>query len=81
MGLGKIEKKERKFIYHVFVGEKEYIFSIKYEKTEDGHMVNSLIEGELGKKKKIRLKVDGHLCPFATTGIILIVAGSSVLSL
>jgi hypothetical protein len=81
MGLGKIEKKERKFIYHLFVGEKEYIFSIKYEKTEDEHLVNSLIEGELEKKKKIRLKVDGHLCPFATTGIILIVAGSSVLSL
>ena len=81
MGLGKIERKEKKFIYHVFVGEKEYTFSIKYEKTADEHMVNSLIEGELDRNKKIRLTVDGHLCPFATTGIILIVAGSSILSL
>ena len=43
-------------------------------------MVNSIIEGELAEGMKIKLMVDGHLCPFATTGIILITVGSLVLS-
>ena len=76
MSLGKIDRAEEGFIYHVFFGEQEHIFSIKYEKIKDGHMVNSIIEGSLEGKGPIRLVVDGHLCPFATTGIILIVAGS-----
>jgi hypothetical protein len=39
-------------------------------------MVNSVIEGSVGEGKKIALTVDGQLCPMATTGIILIAAGS-----
>jgi hypothetical protein len=76
MALGKIDRTGDGFTYHVFVGEREYTFSIRYEKIKDGHMVNSIIEGNLDEKDPIRLVVDGHLCPFATTGIILIVAGS-----
>ena len=80
MALGGIERKDKKLVYHVFVGDSEYIFSIRYERIEDEHMVNSIIEGELPGEMKIKLMVDGHLCPFATTGIILITVGSLVLS-
>jgi|GEM_PF-2040920 hypothetical protein len=78
--LGKIERKDKKFIYQVFVGEKEYTFSIRYEKIESDHLVNSIIEGKFGPNKTFKLTVDGHLCPFATTGIILIVTGALMLS-
>ncbi len=80
VALGRIERKDRQFIYQVFVGNTEYTFSIRYEKVEAEHLVNSIIEGELGSNKPLKLKVDGHLCPFATTGIILIVAGAFMLS-
>lgn len=76
MALGSIERKAKKIVYHVYVGESEYTFSIRYKQIEDGHMVNSIIEGELADGKKIILMVDGQLCPFATTGIILIAVGS-----
>ena len=76
MALGSIERKAKKIVYHLFVGDSEYTFSIRYQKIEDEHMVNSIIEGELADKMKIKLIVDGHLCPFATTGIILITVGS-----
>jgi len=39
-------------------------------------MVNSIIEGTLDAGGQIRLRVDGNLCPFVTTGIILIVSGA-----
>jgi hypothetical protein len=78
--LGKIVRKDRKFIYQVLVGDKEYAFSIRYEKIEADHLVNSIIEGEIEPGKPLKLTVNGHLCPFATTGIILIVAGSFLLS-
>ena len=61
-----------------FVGENEHLFTIRYEKLEADHMVNSIIEGSLGKDLDLRFVVDGPLCPFATTGIILITAGSSL---
>jgi len=80
MALTKIEKQADKVNYHVLVGAKQCEFSIKYQKIEDKHMVNSIIQGELPTGKKIKLTVDGHLCPFATTGIILIVAGSIAVS-
>jgi hypothetical protein len=79
MALGKIERNGKGFTYHVIVGDKAYDFSITYKRVEAEHLVDSLIEGELDGKK-ISLSVDGHLCPFATTGIVLIVVGSAVLS-
>jgi hypothetical protein len=78
MSLGDIEKTDSGFVYHVFVGESEHIFTIRYEKLEGGHMLNSIIEGSLGESRNLKLVVDGHLCPFATTGIILITVGSSL---
>jgi hypothetical protein len=80
MSLGEVEKTDDGFIYHVFVGEQEHLFSIRYEKLEHDHMVNSIIEGSLGKGRDLKVTVDGQLCPFATTGIILITAGSSLTS-
>lgn len=74
--LGNIEKKDEKIIYHVFINGKEYLFSVRYEKIEREHLVNSIIEGTLDAGRQIRLRVDGNLCPFATTGIILIVSGA-----
>jgi hypothetical protein len=79
MSLGKIEKANAGFTYHVFVDEKECLFSIRYEKVEDDHLVNSIIEGKLQNEKEIRLTVDGPLCPFATTGIIMIASGAYAL--
>jgi hypothetical protein len=79
MALGKIERKGKGFTYHVIAGDREYEFSITYKRVEAEHLVDSLIEGELDGRK-ISLSVDGHLCPFATTGIILIVVGSAALS-
>ena len=79
MALGKIERKGKGFTYRVIVENNEYEFSIAYERVEAEHLVNSLIEGDLDGRK-IRLSVDGHLCPFATTGIILVVVGSAVIS-
>ena len=78
MALGEIEKKDGGFVYHVFVGEKEHTFSIRYEKVDDGHLLNSIIEGSLGHGRDLKVTVDGRLCPFATTGIILIAVGSSL---
>jgi hypothetical protein len=80
MALGNIQKMGREIIYQVFVGDKTYSFSIRYERIEDEHMINSIIEGGLENGKRVYLTVDGHLCPFATTGIIMIVVGSVVLS-
>jgi len=80
MALGGIERKDNKLVYHVFVSDSEYTFSIRYERIEDEHMVNSIIEGELAGEMKIKVMVDGHLCPFATTSIIMITVGSLVLS-
>lgn len=76
MTLKKIEKSDSKFYYHMLIRDKEAVFSIRYERIEDEHLVNSIIEGEINPDKKIKLTVDGHLCPFATTGVILIVAGA-----
>jgi hypothetical protein len=80
MALGEIEKTDQGFVYHVFVGDEEHTFSIRYEKLEDGHLVNSIIEGSLGSGRQLKLTVDGHLCPFGTTGILLIAVGSSLAS-
>ena len=76
IGLGDIEKTDKKLIYHVFVNGKEYLFSVIPEKIEENHMVNSVIEGTLDERRIMRFHVDGELCPFATTGIILIVSGA-----
>ena len=78
VGLGDVKRTKVGFIYQVFIKEKEYAFTIKYERIEDEHLVNSVIEGDVGKKK-IKMVVDGQLCPFATTGIICIAAGSAML--
>jgi hypothetical protein len=78
MALGDIDKTDGGFLYHIFIGEEEFTFSIRYEELEDEHMVNSIIQGAVEEDRRIRLTVDGHLCPFATTGIILIAAGSTL---
>jgi hypothetical protein len=78
MALGAIDKQDNGFVYHVFIGEHEHLFSIRYEQLEGQHMVNSVIEGSLPDGRTIRLAVDGRLCPMATTGIILITAGSTL---
>jgi len=80
MALGDVEKTDEGFVYHVFVEETEHLFTIRYEQLEGDHMLNSIIEGSLGGDRHLKLTVDGHLCPFATTGIILITAGSSLAS-
>jgi hypothetical protein len=78
MALGAIDKQEGGFVYHVFVGDQEQLFSIRYQELEDAHMVNSVIEGTLPDGKVVKLSVDGRLCPMATTGIILIAAGAAL---
>lgn len=80
LSLNRIEKKNDRVLYHLSVESKSYVFSIRYERLEEDHMVNSIIEGEDGQGNPIKLNVDGPLCPFATTGIILIVVGSVALS-
>jgi hypothetical protein len=80
MALGAIDKQDNGFVYHVFIGEREQLFSIRYQELEGKHMVNSVIEGTLPDGKTLKLTVDGRLCPMATTGIILIAAGSALQS-
>lgn len=80
MSLHTIEKRHGGVVYHVRVGSEEYRFKITYTKRADEHMVNSIIEGNLSNGRSLRLVVDGPLCPFATTGIILIVTGAAALS-
>ena len=79
MSLGDVDKTDDGFVYHVFVGETEHLFTIRYEELEGDHMLNSIIEGSVVEGRDVKLSVDGHLCPFATTGIILITAGSSLM--
>jgi hypothetical protein len=76
IAMGTITKTKLGSVYQVIIGEKEYSFSIRYERVEKEHLVNSIIEGEIDKGRKIKMTVDGHLCPFVTAGIILITAGS-----
>jgi len=76
MILEKIEKNNTQFFYHIRINDKESVFSIRYERMEDEHLVNSIIEGKVEPDKKIELAVNGRLCPFATTGVVLIVAGA-----
>lgn len=76
--MGKIEKTAAGLIYHVVAGETPLRFTVRYDKQEDGHLVNSIIEGSAGKSRPIRLTVDGRLCPFATTGIIMIAVGAAL---
>lgn len=80
MALKNIEKTDDGFLYHVLVGDKEHQFTIRYEKFEDGHLTNSIIEGDIDKGQPLKLTVDGRLCPFATTGIILISFGAALLA-
>ena len=80
VAIGTITKTKHGFVYQALIGEKEYSFSIRHERVEKEHLVNSIIEGETDGGKKVRMEVDGHLCPFATAGIILIIAGSILLS-
>ena len=80
IAMGDIRRIESGFVYQVFVKEKEYFFTIKYEQFESEHLINSIIEGKLDDGKAIKLTVDGRLCPFATTGVILIALGSLVVS-
>jgi len=80
MALGQIKRTDGGFVYQVFAGEKEYRFSIRYEKVKDDHLLNSVIEGAISGDTSIKVTVDGPLCPFATTGIIMIVAGAVMLT-
>jgi hypothetical protein len=78
LAMGNIEKTADGFFYHVVAGESPLRFTIRYDKQEDGHLVNSIIEGSAGEGRPIRLTVDGRLCPFATTGIIMIAVGAAL---
>jgi hypothetical protein len=78
LAMEKIEKTAAGLVYHVMAGSTPLRFSIRYDKQEDGHLVNSIIEGSAGKDRPIRLVVDGRLCPFATTGIIMIAVGAAL---
>jgi len=78
MTMGNIEKTAAGLVYHVVAGDTPSRFTIRYDKQEDGHLVNSIIEGSAGQGHPIRLTVDGRLCPFATTGIIMIAAGAAL---
>jgi len=80
ISIGTITKTKRGFVYQALIGKNEYSFSVRYEEIEKEHLVNSIIEGETDGGKKVKMLVDGHLCPFATAGIILIIAGSIILS-
>ena len=80
IAMGDIRRIESGFVYQVFVKEKEYFFTIKYEQFEQEHLINSVIEGKIADGKTIKWTVDGRLCPFATTGVILIALGSMVVS-
>jgi hypothetical protein len=80
MSMGKIKKTKSGFLYEVFVNRKKHIFSIQYDKVQNGHMVNSIIQGKIGKNRPVHLKADGPLCPFATTGIIMISLGAAYLT-
>jgi hypothetical protein len=79
ISIGTITKTKHGFVYQALIGENEYSFSVRYEEIEKEHLVNSIIEGETDGGKKVKMVVDGHLCPFATAGIILIIAGSIIL--
>ena len=78
MTMDRIEKTTAGLVYHVVAGATPLRFTIRYDKQEDGHMVNSIIEGRAGEDRPIRLTVDGRLCPFATTGIIMIAVGAAL---
>jgi len=65
-------------MYHVAAGETPLRFTIRYDKQEDGHPANSIIEGSTGEDHPIRLVVDGRFCPFATTGITMITVGAAL---
>ena len=80
MSMGKFNKTSKGILYHVFVDNKKHTFSIQYEKVQNGHMLNSIIQGRIDKNRPIRLKADGQLCPFATTGIIMIMLGAAYLT-
>lgn len=76
LSMGRIEKVPGGLVYPVAAGETVYRFTIRYAAQEDGHLVNSIIEGAVGENAPLRLTVDGRLCPFATTGIIMIAVGA-----
>jgi len=80
MSMGKIKKTSKGILYQVFVGNKKHSFSIQYEKVQDDHMINSIIQGKFDKNRPILLKANGQLCPFATTGIIMITLGAAYLT-
>jgi len=80
MSMENIKKVKNGFVYEVLVNRKKHTFSITYEKVQSGHMVNSIIQGKIDRNREIRLKTNGPLCPFATTGIIMIAAGSAYLT-
>lgn len=76
MALQRIEKGADGFVYHLESGGVPLRFSIHYRRVDADHLVDSTIKGTLASGRPIELKVDGRLCPFATSGIILIAAGA-----
>ena len=52
--------------------------SVHTESNEAGLSLATDVRVELDDGRKVKLRVDGQLCPFATTGIILISAGSTL---
>jgi hypothetical protein len=80
MSMEKIKKTNKGFLYQVFVDNTKHTFSIQYENVQNSHMLNSIIQGNIDKKRQIQLKANGSLCPFATTGIIMISLGAAYLT-
>ena len=80
MSMENIKKNKNGFLYEVIVNTKKHIFSISYEKVQSGHMLNSVIQGSIDKNNNIYLETNGRLCPFATTGIIMIAVGSAYIT-
>jgi hypothetical protein len=74
--LERIVPVEQGFVYDLSLGEDLLEFHIRYLRNAQGHLENPVIEGRLPGRQAVRLTVDGPLCPFATTGVILIVAGA-----
>jgi hypothetical protein len=64
------------FVYELSLGEDLLEFRIRYHRDVQGHMQNPVIEGRLPGRRAVRLTVEGQLCPFATSGLILMVAGA-----
>ena len=78
--MGRIEKIPGGLVYPMTNGLATYRFISRYAKQKEMPLVNAIIEGKDGDGRALRLTVDDRLCPFATTGIIMIAVGAILFS-